>query len=172
LRKIYDADELNMERSFREILTQMLDQESEAQGQFVSPAYSPSETIEFTFSWNPSNVQFAPSFKQSTYRTFKKAAQRESAAEVQTRQNETAPAETVILLTHLCAQDLSDAETLLRLGATELEKGISLGLLKKAYRRLAKTYHPDSMLRKSSETFLKLKATHDRLLKSLKKITP
>ena len=163
MRKRHSTDSLCMEKSFHKILEQMLDDESHPQGESASRTSHHQAESEFNFHWNPTYVQRPISFQQTNY-----PRQRPRP----TPQPKSEKVEPLWLLKQLSPALQSDIETLLRLGANELEDGVSIVLLKKCYRRLAKAYHPDSRGQgakpnSSPETFLKLKSVYDRLLKSL-----
>ncbi|NJL25379.1 MAG: DnaJ domain-containing protein [Calothrix sp. SM1_5_4] len=72
--------------------------------------------------------------------------------------------------------DRADVEQLIRLGADELRHGLSLSALKKAYRRLARKWHPDmhaaappAQSERARHAFTLVQTAYERLRHSLPK---
>ncbi len=74
-----------------------------------------------------------------------------------------------ISLSRLEPRENSAAQTLLRLGASELKDGVSLFLLKKAHRRLAKQLHPDAGTKSLADQFIELQGAYEILRRALPK---
>jgi len=79
--------------------------------------------------------------------------------------------EKLIAIATLGPEARAAVETLISLGADELSPGVTLARVKKAYRRLARQFHPDLATQpdQGQRVFLELKAAYETLrqLKSL-----
>jgi hypothetical protein len=81
-----------------------------------------------------------------------------------------APApEPILALSVLNAADLVDVNLLIVLGAEELKAGISMKVLKRAHRRLAKALHPDHAGEDTRDLFISAQGAYERLSRALPK---
>ena len=117
-------------RSFRDILAQFLEEKTE-----VSPRKSASPAPETPlFHWE--NPELKPRHPKNPYP--KAPARPKPMPEVKA-----APPEPKWRISELNAVEQQQIRNLVQMGATEINGEISLSVLKKAHRRLAKRFHPD-----------------------------
>jgi len=144
-------------QSFRDILAQFLEEESE-----ISPRQTvTAEPQTPSFHWqNPKPHQAA----KATYPPppKRKMAPPPTPAPVKAR-----PPEPKWKIQELSHADQQHIKTLVQLGANEINGEISLSNLKKAHRRLARALHPDTAGPKQKEQFLLLQSIYERLSRSL-----
>lgn len=174
-----------MERTFRDILSQFLE-ENEA----VSPSTkaasveNPSQVFEQTWiidnTLRPHEAPINPPREEAVSRYQAQAPRPSEKVAAKPTLILTPPLPSVEVEVRISLEKL-DKESrlmvgiLLDLGAAELKDGVSLGRIKKAYRRLAKRYHPDRVNENSSErereaakvAFFKLQKAYEFLCESL-----
>lgn len=153
-----------MEKSFRDILSQFLEEnEAESPSKKVdSPSEIPVDFASATAfelgGWRPSQRENPSAERVLRYKSqvttgeFPSKKTMENGDIAHGAAKETSPAvepapvtEPLLSLTELDKDSRLMVGILLELGATDLESGVSLSRVKKAYRRLAKKYHPDRL---------------------------
>ncbi len=163
-------------QSFREILAGLLEENDPAPKTETAAAYTPEPIPEMpTFHWENTSATFAkPSARYATPPKAKVAATPAPAPTITA-----APAAAPVVkepswtISELNSTDQRLVNSLVKLGANEVATVISVSLLKKAYRRLAKQLHPDTALavagkQKSQEDFLALQSIYEELNASLR----
>jgi hypothetical protein len=134
-----------METPFRDILKRFLEEKSplseEApRGSSPSPSEIPSE---FSFHWRPDPSRPSPAKLDQTAR-YPKSPPR-TAAPMSEAAKPAPLKESIFALEQLESDVRRAADNLIRLGASELNEGLSRRRLRQAHRRLAKRWHPDRL---------------------------
>lgn len=172
-----------MEKSFRDILSQLLE-ENGTESPSEKPQFSSEIPSDFAASlggWRPSQRENPSAQRVLRYKS--QVPKGDSPSEEPTPTPAVAPpppspspaAETLLTLEELDRDSRIMVGILLDLGAAELQSGVSLSRVKKAYRRLAKKFHPDrlspsasSQQKDSAKTaFFRLQKAYDYLSESL-----
>lgn len=147
--------------SFRDILLSHLRDEATSQDRF-EPAQG-SVDPEWSFTWSPANPHRVA--RPSAYpRPTPVIAIARKAKAVPSR-----PQSPKIPVARLSETERRAVETLVRLGAIELNGGLNLEMLKKAHRRLAKRLHPDAGAHAPAGAFLELQRAYETLRRALPK---
>lgn len=168
-----------MEKSFRDILSRFLE-ESEAEIPSEKPVFSseiPTDLASTLGGWRPSQRENPSGQRVLRYKSQVPKADfpSEAAPAVESAPPPPPPAETLLTLEELDKDSRIMVGILLELGAGELQSGVSLSRVKKAYRRLAKKYHPDRLSPNASvgqkdaakTAFFRLQKAYDYLSDSL-----
>lgn len=161
--------------TFQEILSQFLEEKTPF-SQEDSPA-KPEFHSQFT-SYEPSFTWEIPSqatAKKSGYKVPPRSEKTAAPSEKPESSNENLnvgrakivpiPSETVWNIEKLSPENQLRLEFLTRMGAN-FEGKISISLLKRAHRRLARQFHPDTN-KEGGETFLRLQSIYEELLEAL-----
>ncbi len=180
------SDFPSMEKSFRDILSEFLKEEES-----TTPP-SPSEN---SYSEGANTWAFDIHLNQTVFSRFglnryprprpleeiksKVNSSKEAGKLHNTRKEKTPSApEVVIPLNQFDARTRTLVETLIALGASELREGLSKQRIKRAYRRLAKRYHPDRLVgatpaerKEASAKFVRLQKAYEVVSEAVAKKT-
>lgn len=157
--------------SFRDILSQFLEEESSNSPlKNEPPRHKSSENVEFP--WG--EILNFPRSEASTAKRngYPPPPERPKRVEMAPPPPPPKPAEPSWSVEQLSSTDQLQVRELIKMGARELENGISLSKLKKAHRRLAKQLHPDALGNDARKAdFVRLQSIYDVLNRSLKALS-